>query len=83
MKLTKALVENIRQSLYWFALGINILGVLACASFVGSLIGDTIGTVTAVQIDGYARFAARWWVFLAIGAMIFAIVAGRRKIRRE
>jgi hypothetical protein len=59
------------------------LGVLACASFVGSLIGATIGTMMAVQIDGYARFAARWWVFLAIGAMIFTIVAGRRKIRRE
>jgi hypothetical protein len=59
------------------------LGVLACASFVGSLIGMTIGTMMAVQIDGYARFAARWWVFLAIGAMIFTIVAGRRKIRRE
>jgi hypothetical protein len=59
------------------------LGVLACASFVGSLIGMTIGTPMAVQIGGYARFAARWWVFLAIGAMIFTIVAGRRKIRRE
>jgi hypothetical protein len=59
------------------------LGVLACASFVGSLIGMTIGTMMAVQIDSYARFAARWWVFLAIGAMIFTIVAGRRKIRRE
>jgi hypothetical protein len=59
------------------------LGVLACASFVGSLIEMTIGTMMAVQIAGYARFAARWWVFLAIGAMIFTIVAGRRKIRRE
>jgi hypothetical protein len=58
------------------------LGVLACAC-VGTLIGMTIGAMMAVQIDGYARFAARWWVFLAIGAMIFAIVAGRRKIRRE
>jgi hypothetical protein len=58
------------------------LGVLACASFVGSLIEMTIGTMMAVQIAGYARFAARWWVFLAIGAMIFTIVAGRRKIPR-
>lgn len=32
VKLSKALVENIRQSLYWFALGINIGGVLACAT---------------------------------------------------
>jgi len=56
------------------------LGVLACASFVGSLIEMTMGTMMAVQTGGYARFAARWWVFLAIGAMIFTIVAGRRKI---
>ena len=57
--------------------------VLAVASFAGSLIGMTIGTMMAVQIEGYARFAARWWVFLAIGAMICTIVAGRRKARRE
>jgi hypothetical protein len=56
--------------------------VLACASFVGSLIEMTIGTMMAVQIAGYARFVARWWVFLAIGAMIFTIVAGRRKMPR-
>jgi hypothetical protein len=57
--------------------------VLACASFVGSLVETTMGPPMVVQIGGYARFAARWWVFVAIGAMVFAIVAGRRKIRRD
>jgi len=57
--------------------------VLGVASFAGSLIGMAIGTPIAIQIDGYARLAARWWVFVAIGAMICTIVAGRRKIRRE
>jgi hypothetical protein len=57
--------------------------VLAVASLAGSLIGTTVGTMMAVQIGGYARFAAGSWVFLAIGAMICTIVAGRREIRRE
>jgi len=59
------------------------LGVLACASFLGWQIGITFETPTAVQTERYVRPAARWWVFLAIGAMIVTIVAGRRKIRKE
>jgi hypothetical protein len=57
--------------------------VLAVASFVGTLIGMTIGAEMAIRIDGYARSVARWWVFLAIGVMICAIIAGRRKMRRS
>ncbi len=30
VRLSRAVVENIRQSLYWFALGVNGAGVLAC-----------------------------------------------------
>jgi hypothetical protein len=60
----------------WVLAGFAVLAV-------ASLAGAAIGTMMAVQIDGYARFAARWWVFVAIGAMICTIVAGRGKIRRE
>jgi len=31
LHLSRTLVENIRQSLYWFALGVNGVGMLACA----------------------------------------------------
>lgn len=31
IRLSRALVENIRQSIYWFALGVNGIGVLACS----------------------------------------------------
>jgi len=58
---------------------VGIAALLACAALAASLIYSFTLNRSAFFVEVYARQAASWWIFVLCGAMIWAVIEGRRR----
>jgi hypothetical protein len=58
---------------------VAVEALLACLALAGSLVWSFTLFAPAMVVDRHAGRAASWWIFVLCGAMIWAIIEGRRR----